>query len=217
MLLLSELFGLCLDTPYLHVDNGASLAARSRGDVLCILFQKSEGTQDWYNNLDFPAVPYRDMETEWRCHRGFLRVWKSAAPYIEEILAATAYSKITVAGYSHGGALAVLCHEFIWFRYPHLRPQLRGVGFGAPRVIHCGSECRSAAHRWAQFTVVRCGRDVVTHLPPVLLGYRHMGRMLTVGDMRLSPTEAHMPHSYTEALLAYESKNTGSFREVSPY
>lgn len=209
MILLSELFRLCLDTPYLHADNGASFAVRSRGDVLYILFQKSEGAEDWYNNLDFPAAPYRDMATEWRAHRGFLRVWKSAEPYIEEILAETAYRRITVAGYSHGGALAVLCHEYIWFRYPSLRADLHGVGFGAPRVIRCGRECRAAAHRWTQFTVVRCGRDAVTHLPPALLGYRHMGRLLTVGSRQLSPTEAHMPQSYTDALLEYENKKAG--------
>ncbi len=209
MLLLSELFRLCMETPYLHAENGVSFAARSRGGVLHILFQKSEGAEDWHNNLDFPAAPYRDMEIDWRCHRGFLRVWQSAEPYIAEILAQTAYRDITVVGYSHGGALAVLCHEYIWFHYPDLRENLRGVGFGAPRVILCSSGCRRIAHRWANFTVVRCGRDAVTHLPPAILGYRHMGHILQIGERHMPPIESHFPESYTDALAEYESRNAG--------
>ena len=204
MLSLSELFRLCLETPYIHADNGASFAARSRNGVLYLLFEKSGNAEDWRNNLDFPAEPYRNMEISWQCHRGFLRVWRSAEPYITEILAHTAHRKITVAGYSHGGGLAVLCHEYIWFHYPALRAEMHSVGFGAPRVIRCTAGCQRIAHRWENFTLIRCGRDAVTYLPPAFLGYRHMGNILEIGSRQLSPLRAHMEESYLRALTEYE-------------
>ena len=80
---------------------------------------------------------------------------------------------------------------------------------GAHRVILCSSGCRRIAHRWANFTVVRCGRDAVTHLPPAILGYRHMGHILQIGERHMPPIESHFPESYTDALAEYESRNAG--------
>jgi len=212
---LHSLFRLCLDAHYLDAANGASFAVLTRDGTLYILFQQSAGLTDWQNNLDFPAAPYRDMETDWRCHRGFLRVWRSVQSYIDEILRLTSYSDITVAGYSHGGALAVLCHEYIWFRYPALRSRLRGVGFGAPRVVWCRSGCRRIASRWEQFTVVRNRDDVVTHLPPALLGYRHMGRILEIGRKgRYTSFDAHRPESYLASLAEAEDLTDTVFQSL---
>ena len=87
MLDLSRLFRRCLGASYLHVEGGADFAVSSADGVLYILFQWSRGAEDWKNNLDFPAVPYRDMADRWYCHRGFLRVWRGAEPYIAQILA----------------------------------------------------------------------------------------------------------------------------------
>lgn len=205
MLSLYQLFRLCMEARYLDAENGASVAVLTRDSTLHILFQHSYGEEDWKNNLDFPAVPYRDMEEDWRCHRGFLRVWRSAEPYIAEILAQTTFERITVAGYSHGGALAVLCHEYIWFHHPDKRAHLRGVGFGAPRVIWCQSGCRRIAPRWENFTVVRNREDVITYLPPLLFGYRHMGQLLPIGKKgRYSSFNAHRPENYLASLAERE-------------
>ena len=201
---LARLFRLCLDAQYIHTAEEASFAVRSDAGRLLILFQHSSGARDWENNLDFPAVPYSGMPQNWRCHRGFLRAWKSALPFIAEVLAETSYKKITIVGYSHGAALAVLCHEYIWFRRPDLRAELRGYGFGAPRAVWCVSGCRPLSVRWENFTVVRNLDDAVTHLPPRLLGYRHMGTMLTIGEKgRYTPLDAHRPESYLASLEEY--------------
>ena len=203
---LAGLFRLCLSAQYIHTANDASFAIRSVERRLHILFQWSHGETDWRNNLDFPAAPYSDMPANWRCHRGFLRVWKSAEPYIAEVLAETSCESITVTGYSHGGALAVLCHEYIWFHYPQLRANLYGYGFGAPRTVWCVSGCRALSVRWEHFTVVRNLDDAVTHLPPRLLGYRHMGKILEIGKKgRYTPLDAHRPENYLAALEEYEA------------
>ena len=204
---LSRIFQLCLKAEYITVGGDASFAVRTLDHTLHILFQWSHGKTDWYNNLDFPAVPYRHMLDEWRCHRGFLRVWKNAAPYIDEILTQTTFDRINVTGYSHGGALAVLCHEYIWYRYPHFRRHLRGYGFGAPRTVWCTADCAGVAARWENFTVVRNEWDIVTYLPPSVLGYRHMGTVLEIGEKgRHTPLDAHRPENYMESLAAWESQ-----------
>lgn len=202
---LARLFSLTLRAPYTEVENDASFAAIGMGSTLCLLFQWSCGAVDWKNNLDFPALPYRDMPHRFLCHRGFLRVWKSAEPYIDEILRGSDARKITVAGYSHGGALAMLCHEYVWFTRPHLREGLTGVGFGAPRVLWRLPGTLWPKERWERFTVVRNADDIVTHLPPALLGYRHTGNLLTVGKPgRYSGADAHRPEAYERSLREYE-------------
>ncbi len=205
---LSELFSLTLHAPYLDVEKNASFAVIGKRDTLYILFQWSRGGEDWKNNLDFPAVPYKDMPHRFLCHRGFLSVWKAAEPYIADILQETGYDKITVSGYSHGGALAMLCHEYIWFHHPEKRARLKSVGFGAPRVLWRLPGTLWPEKRFTTFTTVRNIDDIVTHLPPAILGYRHVGKLLEIGtEGRLSDIDAHRPENYREALTDYVTNN----------
>lgn len=197
---LSELFSLTLHARYVTVKNDASFAFYQKDGTLYILFEQSRGATDWANNLNFPALPYRDMPHRWMCHRGFLTVWKSAEPYIAEALR-DAPARITVSGYSHGGALAALCHEYIWFHHPEKRDTLAGFGFGAPRVLWRLPGTIWPKERWRSFTVVRNLDDAVTHLPPALFGYTHVGNMLEIGRKgRYTSIDAHRPEAYKRAL-----------------
>ena len=213
MLNLAHLFRHCLNADYIQVENDASFAVFTENQALHILFESSKGDTDWKNNLDFPAVPYRKMEDRWLCHRGFLRVWKSAEPYIAQILEQTKSSCIIVAGYSHGGALAALCHEYIWFHYPHRRRDLHGVGFGCPRVLWCFSGCAALAQRWENFLTIRNLDDAVTHLPPRILGYKHVGTILEIGKKgRYSPVKAHFAENYLDSLEEHEALRDIAFQ-----
>ena len=201
---LSALLEGCLRGPYVHTREGGDFRLTREGGRLFIFLPHSDGAEDWKNNLDFPAVPYRDMPDRFLCHRGFLRVWKSAEPYIGEILRESDAGRITVAGYSHGGALAALCHEYVWFTNPRRRRTLTGIGFGAPRVLWRLPGTLWPRERWDQFTVVRNTDDLVTHLPPALLGYRHVGRLLIIGEKgRYSAVDAHRPDAYGRSLEEY--------------
>ena len=74
---------------------------------------------------------------------------------------------------------------------PDLRDTVAGYGFGAPRVIF-GALPPQVAKRWEGFTVIRNIDDIVTHLPPASLGYRHVGELLEIGEKgKYSPTDAH--------------------------
>ncbi len=196
---LYNLFSRCLTAEYVTVSNGADIAFQREGDGLYIFFEKSDGLEDWINNLSFCVQPYGEMEHPWRCHGGFLRVFKSTREAINEALSNKKIRSVTLVGYSHGAALALLAQEYIWFNYPNLRKSLRGFGFGCPRVLY-GRIPRQVIARWSTFTRVSHRCDLITHLPPAIFGFHHAGRCLRIGKPMLSGIDAHRPESYQRAL-----------------
>ncbi len=202
---LEALFKRCISIEYTNITGDGSYAYEKLGDTLYIYFEGSNGIMDWQNNLNFPIKAYKGIYV----HRGFLLVWKSLEPYIKKAISDTSPDKIILVGYSHGGALAVLCHEYIWYNYPALRSHLLGYGFGAPRVVW--GFLGDKAARWESFTVVRNIDDIVTHLPPSILGYRHVGRLLEIGKRKkYSMTDAHREENILAELHVFnmEAKNS---------
>ncbi len=201
---LLELFERCLDADYITVEDGASFALEREGERLYIFFEKSEGAEDWKNNLDFSAVGaraeiYGEGNDSFYCHGGFLRVWKSLLPYINGALLDLNFREMVIVGYSHGAALALLCHEYIWYSRHDLRGRIYGFGFGCPRVIwgHTPRE----RERWQNFYVIRNIDDIVTHLPPRILGFRHEGTLIKIGRAgRYSRIDAHRAENYIRSL-----------------
>ncbi len=226
---LTRLFTECLNAPYIHVENSGDYWLKARGDTLYIYLESSNGVIDWKNNLDFlptahkniwtdiccdisvfqkscalPTTPYKEMAQRWFSHRGFLRVWKSIEPYITDEICNKRYGKIITVGYSHGAALAVFCHEYIWFHRPDLRERIEGYGFGCPRVFW-GVQTRELKRRFERFTVIRNLRDIVTYVPPTWLGFSHVGKMLTIGKGgKYSGIDAHRPENILAELKVFE-------------
>ena len=205
---LSTLFERCLKAPYIRREDGIDFAAEYEKSRLFLYFEASDGWNDWKKNLDFPARPYRRMgKTVWYSHRGFLKTFKQIEPALGAIIADPKIKKITVTGYSHGAALAVFCHEYIWFHRPDLRRKLKSYGFGCPKVVW-GVLPPPIQMRWADFTVIRNGNDLITHLPPSALGYTHIGKMLTLQPQKpLSPIDAHRPEQIMASLLLYKENS----------
>lgn len=172
-------------------------------------FEWSNGVEDWLNNFNFPAKPYRDMENLWFAHRGFLKVWKSIEPYVAERINDKSIKRFEVVGYSHGAAVALLCFEYV--RYNRPDAEAIGVGFGSPRVVF-GAMRRNVRKRFEGFTVVRNGKDIVTRMPPAILGFRHAGKLLKIGCPK-GLIKDHYPENYKSALWAYEGeKKTDELR-----
>ena len=198
--MLLELFERCLSQEYQHTEAGGSWAAEREGEGLFLWFEHSNGRKDWWNNLRFGAVPYREMDPPWMCHAGFLKVWKSVKPYVEPFILDPTVKSVQTVGYSHGAALAVLCHEYIWYRRRDLRERMLGVGFGCPRVLY-GCASGEVAKRWERFYVVRNLNDLVTHLPPRAWGFCHAGNLVEIGaEGRYSSIDAHRPEHYRAEL-----------------
>ena len=186
---LSELFKRCLYIPYFQTGKSANYATEIKEGKLYLYFEKSDGENDWKINFDFPAVPYRRMgKTVWFAHRGFLGVWKEIEEKVKDDIFNRKIKGISCVGYSHGAAIAVLCYEYARFNRPDLREDIYGYGFGCPRVIWG----EIPDDRWQNFTVIRNIDDAVTHLPPTVLGYKHIGKMLEIGKKgRYTPIDAH--------------------------
>ena len=115
-------------------------------------------------------------------------------------IADEAFQKIVITGFSHGAAIALLCHEYVWYHRPKLRQAIEGYGFGCPRVFW-GLKNKRLKQRWENFVVIRNIDDLVTHLPPAFLGYTHVGELLKIGKKgKYTPIEAHFPENILKEL-----------------
>lgn len=204
--MLYELFKRCLNIPYYQTGKSANYAFERTRTALNIFFEGSDGDNDWRINLDFPAKAYKRMgKTVWFAHRGFLDTWKEIEKKVGDDINDKRITEITVTGYSHGAAIALLCHEYVWYNRPDIRTGLRGYGFGCPRVIWG----KIPDNRWETFTVIRNIDDAVTHLPPAALGYTHVGEMLEIGKKgRYTPIDAHRAENILKELKIYEGGKT---------
>ena len=201
---MKTLFEKCLGAEYIHTDKGGDYSVAVEGDTLYLLFEWSDGREDWISNFDFPAKPYKRMSEVWFCHRGFLRVWKAMRDEIEAKVADILKShfeitRIVCVGYSHGAAIAVLATEDMVYLYDGAYT-VEGYGFGAPRVLW-GKVPRGVKHRLRNFVSVRNIPDLVTHVPPLVFGFRNAGTLAKIGEKRkYSPIGAHYPSAYIEEL-----------------
>jgi hypothetical protein len=137
-------------------------------------------------NFTFSKKPYKDMETPYRVHKGFLQEWKDVEDIIIDKIKDNKYKSIIIVGYSLGGAIAWFCHECCWFHRADIRDNIFGFGFEPPRVYASLFIKKELKERWKNFLVIRNGCDIVVHCPPILFGYRHISPMLKVkGDTKL--------------------------------
>lgn len=199
-----NLFRKCLDATYIHTPDGGDYAVMTEGNTLYLLFEWSDGAEDWRSNFDFPATAYKNGTATWKCHRGFLARWKNMRDDIEKIVAHVLncepdITNITCIGYSHGAAIAVLATEDMEYLYGDYYV-VSGYGFGCPRVLW-GRIPQEVKHRLRNFRVIRNNGDIVTHVPPVVFGFRHAGNVVTVGKWgKYNPIDAHRPESYITEL-----------------
>ena len=199
-----KLFERCLKAKYIHTNECGDYAIQVEKNTIFILFQKSSGSEDWKNNFDFPARPYKNMKSKWMCHRGFLRVWKAMKDdievYVAEILKNhSEITNIVCIGYSHGAALCVFATEDMEYLYGD-KYSVVGYGFGCPRVLW-GVIPDDVKYRLRNFTAIRNIPDIVTHVPPMFLGFRHAGKLQKIGEKnKYNPIDAHRPNAYKNEL-----------------
>lgn len=201
---MKDLFIRCLNANYTHTKKSGDYAIEIEGDTLYLLFECSDGFWDWFHNFLFPAKPYKRMKSIWLCHRGFLKVWKAMRDEIEFTVDRMLgfepdIKNIVCVGYSHGGAISLLATEDMEYLYGDML-NVKGYGFGAPRVAW-GFLPKAVKNRLRGFKVIRNIPDLVTHVPPVLFGFRHVGEVVKVGEKRkYSPIKAHYASAYINEL-----------------
>ena len=197
-----SLFDRCLTADYIRTTESGDYAIQVEDGTIYLLFEWSGGREDWRNNFDFPAKPYKHTEVTWRVHRGFLRVWKAMRDEVEQkvgtILQEQHIERIVCVGYSHGAAIALLATEDMEYHHGQTI-SVEGWGFGAPRVLW-GPVPEAIRYRLRHFTPVRNVPDIVTHLPPAVFGFHHVN-LRKVGEPRkYSLTDAHRPEAYQAEL-----------------
>jgi hypothetical protein len=203
MISFSKLFNKILNARYIHTQNGVDFAFERDKNVLYILFECSDGFDDWAKNFRFIAKPYKRMSKVWRCHNGFSKAYSSVKDdimaYTKDFISRGDIEEIICAGYSHGAALAVLCTEDLQYSLGGLY-RIQGVGFGTPRVLW-GIVPKEVKKRLNGFIAVRNIDDLVTHVPPKILGFRDAGKIVKIGSKgKYSRIDAHRPESYQEEL-----------------
>lgn len=162
--------------------------------------------------LKLPSKPYKDMFKKWRVHGGFLKVWKDMKDDIEAYVAEylshhPEIKKIVCIGYSHGAALAVLATENMEYLYGKSY-EVSGYGFGTPRVLW-GIVPEEVKYRLRNFTSVRNIPDIVTHVPPMLFGFRNAGTLVKIGERgKYNPFKAHYASAYITELNAMKGEDT---------
>lgn len=196
-----QLYQRCLNANYIHVEHDGDYAIEREGNTLFLFLEWSHGGADWANNFKFFAKPYKHMDTKWRCHRGFLRIWKSIEPYVKDQLLDPTVEKIIIVGYSQGAAVAGLAHEYVWYNRQDLREgKLVTYAFGAPR-FYWGWLSSKLKQRWASYIPIRNINDLVTHVPPNIFGFRHITKIISIGGWgRYNCIDAHRPQSYLKEL-----------------
>ena len=206
-MLLSELFSRCLNAKYKNAGAAANYKTEREGDSLYIFFEWSNGTVDWLRNFDFPITVCHGCGRNILAHRGFVKAWSEALPWVEADILDPEVKSIISVGYSHGAALALLCHGFAWQERPDIREYIHGWGFGAPRVLF-GKRARKSP-RYEGFSVIRNINDIVTHLPPRILGYSHPGHLIEIGKRgKYSATDAHRSENILSELELYERSHS---------
>lgn len=149
------------------------------GEENILLFAPSNSKIDWLNNFRFWKKPYKRMKTKFYVHGGFLKCWKLVRDEIAKFVEEEKMTNLTIAGWSYGGALAVLCSEDLWFRFPELKTNT--ITFGAPRVISIFG-FKKIKHRFKNLSQYKNGADIVTTLPFFWMGFKHTSKLIKIGD-----------------------------------
>ena len=204
---LYDLYNITVNHQFTHVNKGGGdYFVEQIDDTLYIAFQGSAGVKDWFHNFWFFKKPYKEMKKTWYVHRGFLCIWKNLEDILLSYIMNESVKHIIVSGFSQGAALTLLCHEWCVFNRPDLdeTDDIESYGFGQPRVVW-GTVPKQVKKRFKNFTFVTCKKDIVTHLPPTLFGFRHIGTRIKVGKKsKHGWIKSHL--NYPEFLLEYEEK-----------
>lgn len=158
----------------------------------------SKGRSDWKHNFMFGIRPYMKSSIPIFAHRGFTALWLSIKDIIESL------DFNSVVAYSQGSGIAHNIHENYVHRFGK-EPEYT-FAFADPR--NYWLPCKKLKSRFNNFYCIRNPRDLVTRLPPYILGYRHVGHSIRLKGKVKRPKHVpwwlwlsgHTPEEYTQRL-----------------
>jgi len=169
--------------------------------VLCasVVFRGTDSNTDRLNDIKAwrKCVPYDGMNPDIKVHAGFINAYKSdeVRGVILSLIGSEVIERVTVAGHSLGAAMAVLCALDLQYNLPDRNYTV--YLYGCPRVGNAQFR-RSYNKRVFKTVRVENGNDLITKIPPAMLGYRHVGAKYHIGAPRL-PVWCNALHHYQTA------------------
>lgn len=160
-----------------ETDTQAAILYEPDLNQVILVFRGSESKVDWFNNAQFrqKTYPYGDdSSTDVRFHRGFMAAYFAVRDRLQTEIGKYPTATLVVTGHSLGGALATIAVLDLQYNITQNSKQpLAAYTFGAPRV---GNQALvdSFTQRVPDSYRFVYGRDLVTHIPRVWQGYRHV-------------------------------------------
>ncbi len=165
-------------------------------NILHLIFR---GTQAPKNTIDndinghysLKPIFYQDNPL-FKAHEGMQSKYRGIYLDIQERIKAFSGSKIMLIGHSAGGMVAMLAYLDLTRSYPD--KQFTVITFGIPRLFNRAAAKELDGEKEKIFRFVT-EKDFFPILPPALLGYRHTGTQIRLGDVSLKPysMDAHYP------------------------
>lgn len=166
--------------PHLIVKGPVEAVVFVGRDDLIVAFRGTESLADVRLDLKFRKKILNGAPGKW--HRGFVDgLWRVQLHIETRLGFSNRIKPIYITGHSLGGALAVVHAAHLFIRGEHDRVQ-NVVTFGAPRVANWASKRWLDSKYQAKIIQYRIPGDRVPHLPPVWLGYHHVGQPVYLGQ-----------------------------------
>lgn len=187
----------CGKTYYNNSDT--SYCVNITSNTVTIVFKGTDSKEQWQSNFRVckKKVPYNNFNSPIRVHCGFIDTYKkdNVRQKIHDLIPKE-QCKIVVTGHSRGAALALLCALDLQYNFPD--KSVEAYLFGCPRVGNAAFK-KSYNNRVFKTLRVDNGNDIVTKLPPAIMGYRHVGTRIAIGMPRLPFVyirSQHLPSEY---------------------
>ncbi len=193
--------------------NTLALAVIEHG-VLHMVFRSSQAPKqeiDTRINYQFrPAPLFFTDNPSYKAHRGMLSKYEGIYDDVHNRINSFAGEEILLIGHSAGGMVAYIAFFDIYHAYPELGVRL--VTFGTPRVLtrNAAAQLREAEDRIIRIVM---GRDIFSSMPPAILGYRHVGTLVRMGDQpfwKPFSVSDHYPGYQHEFIRLYEEYRSSS-------
>jgi pimeloyl-ACP methyl ester carboxylesterase len=185
--------GLSLAASFDNEGTQAFLAKGREWAVLSFRGTQPDETHDLLQDIKALPVPIRDGV---KAHRGFVEALDFVWSDVETALDDVDGLELWYTGHSLGAALSILAAT--------RRPATGVVNFGCPRV---GQEGFDSLLGGTPVLRVVNGCDIVTRVPPPLMGYRHVGGELFLspdGELVPDPDPDFVAKERREAALRYQ-------------
>lgn len=181
------------------------------GSTGFIAFRGTEKSTEWLDDFDFAFTDFNVGNVTVHVHSGFLKVYELARDsVVSQLSLLQGVNRLIVTGHSLGSAVATLCA--LELKVFNAFPKVDCWTFASPRVFAFNTKAFDKSIE--QSLRVQNPLDIVTHVPTVLQGYRHVTGGLSIHP-KLKDFHSLMD-TYRPGLLRLIADSDPAVSAVSP-